>query len=247
MKGLILFLAISCTYVSAFAQWAIPANMRAENTLDRLSDKGGLSRSDLLYGIPMAPGNVVGDNFLDKKWNKATILLYQSEAMIEGQPVKYDIKSDVIEIKTNAGIKILNGDKVKNMVWIDSLTSEPNYFINASEFKKDGVESRGLLEVIVDGNLPLLKKTEIYVKQPTYNAALDAGSKDTKIFQKEAFLYSSDKNLLEIKNKKDVLAAAGDRKAEVETFIKENKININKLPGLKKVFELLNAKQEKSL
>lgn len=236
-----MFLAISCAYVSAFAQWAIPTNMRAENTLDRLSDKGGLSRSDLLYGIPMAPGNLIGDNFLDKKWNKATILLYQSETMIEGHPVKYDIKSDVIEIKTKAGIKILNGDKIKNMVWVDSLTSEPHYFINASEFKKDGVESRGLLEVIVDGTLPLVKKTEIYVKQPTYNAAMDAGSKDTKIFQKEVFLYSSDKNLLVIKNKKDILTAAGERKAEVETFIKENKINTNKLPGLKQVFEFLNA------
>jgi len=242
MKGLILFLAIGFTQVTSFAQWAIPTNMRAENTLDRLSDKGGLSRSDLLYGIPMAPGNVVGDNFLDKKWNRATILLYQSETMIEGNPVKYDIKSDVIEIKTNAGIKILNGDKVKNMVWLDSLTSEPHYFINASEFKKDGIESRGLLEVIVDGTLPLMKKTEIYIKQPTYNAAMDSGSKDTKIFQKEVFLYSSDKNLLVIKNKKDVLAAAGDREEEVEAFIKTNKINTNKLPGLKKVFEFLNAK-----
>lgn len=242
MKGLILFLAIGFTQVTSFAQWAIPTNMRAENTLDRLSDKGGLSRSDLLYGIPMAPGNVIGDNFLDKKWNRATILLYQSETMIEGNPVKYDIKSDVIEIKTNAGIKILNCDKVKNMVWRDSLTSEPHYFINASEFKKDGVESRGLLEVIVDGTLPLMKKTEIYVKKPTYNAAMDAGSKDTKIFQKEVFLYSNDKNLLVIKNKKDVLAAAGDREAEVETFIKTNNINTNKLPGLKKVFEFLNAK-----
>jgi len=237
-----LFFAISFTHISSFAQWAIPTNMRAENTLDRLSDKGGLSRSDLLYGIPMAPGNVIGDNFLDKKWNKATILIYQSETMIEGHPVKYDIKSEVIEIKTNAGIKILRGDKVKNMVWVDSLTSEPHYFINASEFKKEGVESRGLLEVIVDGDLPLLKKTEIYVKQPTYNAAMGSGSKDTKIFQKEVFLYSSDKNLLDINSKKDVLAAAGDRKAEVETFIKENKINTNKLPGLKKVFELLNGK-----
>jgi hypothetical protein len=242
MKVLILFLAVSFTHVTSFAQWAIPTNMRAENTLDRLSDKGGLSRSDLLYGIPMAPGGVVGDNYLDKKWNAATILLYQSETMIEGHPVKYDIKSDIVEIKSKSGIKILGGEKIKNMVWIDSLTSVPQYFVNGAEFKKDGVESRGLLEVLVDGDLPLLKKTEIYVKQPTYNAAMDAGSKDTKIFQKEIFFYSVDKNLMIIKNKKNVLEAAGDRATEVETYIKANKINVNKLPDLKKVFEFLNTK-----
>jgi hypothetical protein len=242
MKSLILFLGMISFSLNSWAQWAIPTQMRAENTLDRLSDKGGLSSSDLLYGIPITPGNVIGDMYLDKKWNAATILLYQSETMIEGYPVKYDIKSDVLEIKSKSGIKILGGEKIKNMVWVDSLTTQPHYFVNAAEFKKDGVPSRGLLEVIVDGDLPLLKKTEIYVKQPTYNAALDAGSKDTKIFQKEIFLYSSDKNLQVIKNKKNVLEASGDRASEVEAFIKANKINVNKLAGLKQVFELLNTK-----
>jgi hypothetical protein len=240
MKILVLGLMIIGFYSKSFGQWAIPANMRAENTLDRLSDKGGLSRSDMLYGIPMAPGKVVGDNYLSKNWNAATILLYQSETMIEGFPVKYDIKSDLIEIKSKSGIKILGCDKIKNLVWIDSINSQPHYFVNASEFKKDGVESRGLLEVVVDGALPLLKQTEIFVKQPTYNAAMDAGSKDTKIFQKDTFFYAREKNLFKIKNKSDVLAAAGDRSAETSSFMKENKININKLPELKRVFEFMN-------
>lgn len=242
MKTLVLGLMVICFSGKTFGQWAIPTNMRAENTLDRLSDKGGLSRSDMLYGIPMAPGNVVGDNYLNKNWNAATILLYQSETMIEGFPVKYDLKSDLIEIKTKSGIKILGCDKIKNLVWIDSINAQPHYFVNASEFKKDGVESRGLLEVVVDGMLPLLKKTEIYVKKPTYNAALDAGSKDTKIFQKETFFYAREKNLFKIKNKSDILTAAGDRSAETSSFIKENKININKLPELKLLFEFLNKK-----
>lgn len=242
MKSLILILSIISFSVDSIAQWAIPKNMRAENTLDRLSDKGGLSRSDLLYGIPMEPGNVIGDNYLDKKWNAATILLYQSETMIEGYPVKYDIKSDVIEIKSKSGIKILNGEKIKNMVWIDSLTAEPHYFVNGAEFKKDNVPSRGLLEVVVDGPIPLLRKMEIYVKQPTYNAAMGSGSQDTKILQKEVLFYSIDKNLFLIKNKKNVLEASGDRAPEVEKFMKENKININKLSELKTVFEFLNPK-----
>jgi len=242
MKTLVLGLMIICFSGKSFGQWAIPTNMRAENTLDRLSDKGGLSRSDMLYGIPMAPGNVVGDNYLNKNWNAATILLYQSETMIEGFPVKYDIKNDLIEIKTKSGVKILGCDKIRNLVWIDSVNAQPHYFVNASEFKKDGVEFRGLLEVLVDGKLPLLKKTEIYIKQPTYNAAMDAGSKDTKIFQRETIFSAKDKNLIKIKNKSDILAIAGDREKETTSFIKENKINTNKLPELRRVFEFLNAK-----
>ena len=243
MKSWILFLVMSSSCVSSFAQWAIPKNMRAENTLDRLSDKGGLSNSDLLYGIPMDPGTVVGDNYLNKNWNVATILLYQTEAMIEGYPVKYDIRSNMLEFNSKYGIKVLSAEKVKNLVWIDSLTSEPHYFVNGAEFSKDQVTSRGLLEVVVDGTLPLLLKTELVVKQPTYNAAMGSGSKDLKIYKKEIFLYAMDKNMMEIKNKKNVLQAAGSRAPEVETYIKENKINVNKLQGLKQVFELLNAKE----
>jgi hypothetical protein len=240
MKILFLVLVVSSFSTGSFAQWSIPAQMRAENTLDRLSDRGGLSNSDILYGVPMSPGKVIGDNYLNKHWNTATILLYQSETMIEGFPVKYDLKSDLIEIKTKSGIKILGSDKIKNIVWIDSVNSVPHYFVSATEFKRDGVESRGLLEVIVDGKLPLLKKTEIFVKQPTYNAALDAGSKDTKIFQKEIYYSAKEKDLIKIKSKNDILLISGDQSAQTSAFMKENKININKLPDLKRVFEFLN-------
>lgn len=49
MKSLILFLGMISFSLNSWAQWAIPTQMRAENTLDRLSDKGGLSSSDLLH------------------------------------------------------------------------------------------------------------------------------------------------------------------------------------------------------
>ncbi len=225
-----------------FGQWAIPAQMRAENTLDRLSDKGGLSNSDILYGVPLPPGKVIGDNYLDKKWNKANILLYQSETVIEGYPIKYDIKSDLVEIKTNAGIKILDIKKIKNIVWVDSITSIPHYFVNAGEFKREGVPSRGLLEVLVDGNIPLVKKTELFVKKPTYNAALDVGTRDTKIYPKETNYYVKDGEMIKVKGKKDISAAAADRANEVESFIKVNKLNVNKETDLIRVFEILNSK-----
>lgn len=241
MKGLLVLLLI-LTQFEVFGQWAIPAQMRAENTLDRLSDKGGLSNSDILYGVPLPPGNVIGDNYLDKKWNKANILLYQSETVIEGYPVKYDVKSDLIEIKTNAGIKILDVKKVKNIVWVDSITSAPHYFVNAGEFKKEGVPSKGLLEVLVDGTLPLVKKTELFVKKPTYNAALDVGTRDTKIYLKEIIYYAIEGEMVKVKGKKDVLAAAGDRANEIESYIKSNKLNMNKEVDLIKVFEFLNSK-----
>lgn len=241
MKKLSIILMLLAGQLTVFGQWAITKQMRAENTLDRLSDKGGLSNSDQLYGIPWEPGGVIGDTYLNKNWNKSTILLYQSETMIEGYPVKYDIKTNLVEIKSPSGIKILDVRKIKNLVWIDSLTSFTHYFVNGNEYKSEGTPVTGLLEVMADGQIPLLKKTGIYVKQPTYNAALDVGSKDVKIYQKEEIFYSKDGQLKRVKNKKDVLAAAGDRFKEVESFIKQNSINVNKETELIKVFDFLNA------
>jgi hypothetical protein len=241
MKGLILVLIVISLVIDAKAQWAIPPNMRAQNTLNRLSEPiRGMSSADLLYGIPMEPGIVIGDNYLDKKWNTATILLYQSETMIEGYPVKYDVKNDLLEIQSRSGIKVLEVKKIKNLVWVDSITTQPHYFVNGAEYRYENSKLLGLLEVIVDGDTPLLKRSELNTKKPTYNAALDVGSKDTKIYFKDVFLYARGKDLYMIKNKEDVLKASGDHSAEVAAFIKENKINTNKQPGLKQVFEYLN-------
>jgi len=241
MKSLQLIFLLLMLHHAGLSQWAIPTQMRAENTLDRLGDPGGLANSDLLYGVPLPPGKVIGDNYLDKKWNKATILLYQSETMIEGYPVKYDIKSNLIEITTSAGIKVLDVKKINSLVWIDSMTLFPRYFVNGSKYKIDGIPVAGLLEVLVDGTFPLLKKTELYVKQPNYNVALDVGSRDAKILQNEFFYYPREGQLTSVKTKKDILNVAEERAAEIDSFIKTNKLNVKKELDLIRVFEKLNS------
>ena len=224
-----------------FGQWAIPANMRASNTMTSISESG-VTAGGTLYGLPGSAGEVIGDYYLNKRWNKASILLYQSETMIEGYPVKYDIKNDLIEIRTSAGIKILDVRKIKNLAWIDSMAIAPQYFVNANEFKKGKKSYSGLMEVMVDGPLPLLKRTELDIREPNYVPALDVGSKDTKILQKSVILYSNSGELIEIKNKKDVLEASGDLSKEVDEYIKANKLNLNKDAGMKRTFEFINSK-----
>lgn len=235
----ILSMLLICDY-SAYSQWAVPANMRAENTLDRLSDKNGLSNSDILYGIPLPPGNVVGDVYFDKKWNAGSIMLYETETLIEGYPMKYDVKSEVLEIKSKAGVKILDTRKIKSLVWKDSLTNIPHYFINGAEFKLEGVPVKGLLEVLVDGKTPLIKRDQIFVKEPTYNVAMGSGSRDTKIYHKVSYYYISNSELIKVKGKKEIIKISSNPVA-TEEYFKSNKINLGKEAGLIKAFEYLNT------
>jgi hypothetical protein len=236
----ILILNLSAQYL--LAQSAIPNQIRATNTIARLSDADGLGRNDLMLGIPMPPGRVIGDTYLDRKWNPGSLLLADSEQMIEGFPIKYDISLDRIEIMAKNGVKVIEGKKIKSMVWKDSITNLPRYFVTARDFKMDGVGLTGFVEVLSDGTTPLLKRTTIVEKQPDYVPALDVGSRDKKILRREMFFYPLSGELIKITNKKTLLSACGDQADDVDSYIKVNKLNVNKEYGLTKTFEYYNSK-----
>ncbi|MBL7875588.1 MAG: hypothetical protein JNL53_07975 [Cyclobacteriaceae bacterium] len=247
MKGrfltvrIIMWTAFVIVLNNGFSQGAMPQQLRAQNTLDQLAAKNNLSGSDILYGMPIPPGQTIGDYYLNKNWNKTTILLYQSEKLLEGYSVKYNLQDDQLEVITNQGIKVLEVSKIKNIVWMDSLTSFTQYFVNGAEYKLGGVPTTNLLEVLVDGDMPLLKKTSLFVKEPTYNVAFDVGSRDKTIYQKSTLYYAQDGTLYKVKGKKDVMEIAGIDKEGVDKFVKSNKLNLNTDSDLIRVFEYLNS------
>ena len=185
MRVIILICVCSFAILHVAAQSVVPPQTRAEFNISRFSGSEGFRVGEMLYGLPAPSGNVVGDVYLSNNWNQSKIQLYENGKIISGFPVKYNLKSDVIEIKSKTGIKILTASKVKTFVILDSISQEERYFVNAMELRHDGTPLTGFLEVIVDGNTPLLKRTYLFEKEPTYNPALDVGSRDTKILKKE--------------------------------------------------------------
>src|SRR5688572_2286463 len=102
MKNLAVFF-LSLVYSSGFTQAVVPPNIRAINTIERLNDFDGLTNGDLMYGIPLPEGKVIGDSYLDTHWKKSTILLYEKDKLIEGFPLRYDIWLDELEINARNG------------------------------------------------------------------------------------------------------------------------------------------------
>lgn len=228
------FLLISTV---SFGQWAIPNQIKAANTLDQIADRDRLGVEDLLYGAPVE-AEVSNDHHLDKKWNTAAILLYESEKLIEGYPVKYDVIGDALEIKARNGIKQLETRKIKSMVWLDSVTNQPCYFINGKEYTKNGVAFSGFIEVLSDGQMPLLKKTNIWAKKSTY----ETEEEYEMIYKTEQLYYSKGKEAYRVGGKKNLLLAFGDAGGEVDTYIRINKLDVSKQKDLQKVFDYYNSK-----
>ncbi|MCB0491936.1 MAG: hypothetical protein KDC93_05915 [Cyclobacteriaceae bacterium] len=224
-----------------WSQNALPPQIRIRQTMDGLSAAGGISRSDLLYGIDTDPGRVLGDYYLDTKWNPSSMLMYGSEKIIEGYPVKYDIEGNAIEVKVGKQVKLIKVSQIESLIWYDSVTMVPRAFVNAKEYTEEGIELSGLLEVLVDGNIPLIKRTTIWVKRPDYVVAFDVGSKDTQINKREVFYYSKGKELFEIKKKKQLIELFGDKGDKVNRFIKVNQLNIKEQRGLVNAFLHYNS------
>ncbi|HMR57118.1 MAG TPA: hypothetical protein PLM56_08595 [Cyclobacteriaceae bacterium] len=236
--SLIVLLAVFCLH-NVWGQSSVPTQIRAQWTMDRLTDVNGLGNSDLLYGIPMQPGTVVGNVYADKKWNKTTILLNESDNLLEGYWLKYNLQEQTVEVKTSTGVKIIDGARIRSMVWIDSLTKETHYFISSTPYTYQGTKLTGLLEVLVDGTTPLFKYYRISIIKPTYNVAMGSGSKDIKILINETYFGKKGDELIQIKSGKD-LSLIPEITNEVDNHIKANKLSPKKEPDLIRIFEFMN-------
>lgn len=221
----------------------VPANIRAANTLDRLSARDGIGSNDLMYGIPLPPGKVIGDTYLDTRWHAATLMLFDQEKMLNGYPVRYDIKNNELEIKAKNGIKVISGDKIKSFVWVDSLTKEPTYFVNANAYQIPGEESvSGFYEVVSEGEITVLKRTFLVVKKANYVVQFDMGSKDDHILKKQKYYYLQGNTLIELpSSRKKLVPLFGSHASEMSEYIKQNALSTSEENHIQAIFDHYNA------
>lgn len=241
MKTL-LFIAISLFSGLLFAQknGTIPPIIRAQNTLDDMS-RGPIGSNTVLYGIPMREPELIGDFYIDEKWNVTTVLLH-NDKLIENCQARFDLKSNILEVKAdNKTLKALDLEKIKSIVWLDASTSNPRYFINAKDYTVDGTKLVGLLEVLSDGEVPLFEYISVSVKRADYNVALDVGSKDDKVIKKEILYYSFNRELIKLSGKKSLERAFGEKFDQMITYAKNEGLSFSKKPHLINLFDYFNS------
>jgi hypothetical protein len=217
---------------------SVPDNVRAANAVDAIIDFT-VSPGFLLYGIPEVSGEVVGSAYLNNEWKKCTLKHVGKNKEFIIPECKVNLYSNQIEVNYNNAMRAIDGFKVESFV----LTNEgEQVYKNASAFKINGVPQVGFLEVLVDGNNPLYKKTEVRIKKPDYNIALNVGSKNTKIIKEESLYMAQGYELVNvksIKNKKFSLIF-GDTASSVEKFIGENSLRLSQEADLILIFQYAN-------
>jgi hypothetical protein len=235
-------LLLACCCTSLFAQnAAIPQALRASMTLNRISTLNAYGNA--IGGIPLPPGKVIGDTYISKNWNQGSVLLYQSETIIEGYPLRFDIEQNELEIDTKSGVKVLAADKIRNFTWIDSLTRKPVFYVNAKEYVDEtSTPLSGFFEVISEGTLLVMKKTTLSVRKANYVKEFDTGSRDDKIMKNDLFYYAQGNKVMPLAtSRKKFLPIFGDKAEKVKEFIDVNGMNLKEVHHLQAIFEYYNS------
>lgn len=223
---------------------ALNKTIRATNIQHTLTTRPDFQGGNMIYGIPDAPKQLLGNYYLDPKWNKSTLMLYKDEKILNDQWVRYNIASNQFEVYTPKDDRVttIPGLRVQNLVWIDSVHKVPRYFINGMDLKENGTPISGFYEVLVDGQIPLVKRTIASVKKSNYNTALMLGNKDDEIKKRDSYYYIVDDKVVEVpRKKKQFLNLFDDKSSEVENFIGQNKLNLKDVQGLYMVFSYYNS------
>ena len=122
---------------------------RRANVLNRMMDPNSIRSGSIPSILPPAAPDVKGDVYLTPDYRLTTFVLYDNEKLIEGYSSKYDINKNEFDLRTPQGVRVLPGNKVKSLVWIDSLSKQPQYFFNYQDVKnEEGVHYIGFFQLL---------------------------------------------------------------------------------------------------
>lgn len=224
---------------------ALQKTIRATNIAELFTKRPNFIGGNQVFGIPPEPKRLEGNFYLDPKWNKASILLYRDYEVLEGYFARYNISTNTFELRVDEEdmITTLPGLRVQNIVWIDESANVPRYFVNGMDLKEDGVPISGFFEVLVEGQLPLVRRTIASIRSSNYNEALMVGERNDQVKKRNSYYYIKDKNIYEVPtSRKKLVAIFGEQSEEMESFIKDNSLNIKSPSGLFALFIQYNSR-----
>ena len=229
---------IGLTLLSILVLTAAPSFVQAQ--LTAAAPKTTPSFVYLLNGMPLArpASGIIGNIYYNEEWAACTFTISETNQVIDGYDGRYNIYFDELDVSTNTGEKAIESRKIKNFTLGERKKSS---FVNANGYTLDGTPLKGFLEVLVDGPVSLFKRHSLVIKDPDYNPALSAGSHDSKIIKEFELLYANGTELSKAKNKKKIMASFGDKRAQVESYLKANPTSFSDEAGLVNIFTYYNS------
>lgn len=204
----------------------------------------------VIYGKGMQGGGMQGDAYLDTAWHASTIWFYvtavrrydpKASDSISGYPIRVNLLDQIVEFDMGENVKGVDPSAIRRILYQGA--SGPVFLVNTRTFGADQQDLPGFFQTLATGEMTLLKYTRLIVTKPTYNVALDVGSKDTKLFKRdEYYLFETKGQLQKVKlNKKQLLAAMARRKARLERLIDKERLDLGSEAGAIRLVQAYNT------
>ena len=228
-------LILMFSIISSFAQNEVNTNTISSNY------SAGTS-ANIITEIPFQKGETKGSVYVAEDWYSGSMEL-TDDRIIANYPLKYNIRTNEIEINTEEGIRIVNSSMIKDFAWMNT-TKGVEIFENCKTYTANNSDLKltGFFQVLVSGKTKLLIKSKVDLVEANYNVAMNAGSKSDKFVKKDDYYIYKDEKLHKIyKTKGSVLSVLQDQKKVLKKYAKQNKLKFRVIEDLVKIVEHYNT------
>ena len=177
---------------------------------------------------------IEGTPYLNEEFVKGTVIINDS-VQLEDVPLRYDIYRDRIQFMHNEEI-ILEIDISKNITF-----DFGDHLFVIQDYLEDKEKKRGVLELLLDGQVRLYKKYDVVFKPATKAIGFKDPEPDRFERKDDKYLIAIEDGLPEIvRRKNDVFQILKSCKPDIEEYAKNNKLKPKPGKGLTQLVEYCN-------
>jgi hypothetical protein len=214
----------------------------AQNPPPGFNSIGNILQVNLPYNAVVKSENYVETNqkeYLYEQWKQGEVF-YNSSSSIKYDMLKYNIKKDVVEIYIKDRVEYLHPTQSSGFSLNDN-SNYSNVFVSASINNEQG-SPKFYMELLSNGKIKLLLHRTIKKNILPGNSAINLPPKEVVEVSKNYYVVFENNSSVKLKpNKKQVLLALNEKKAEVEEFVKKNQLKYNNTQHLIKIFNFYNS------
>lgn len=182
--------------------------------------------------------DVKGSPYFYNDWLKGDVIM-SDDVVHQNMDLRYNLVDDQLYFKSSNQSVLTFADPVKQFT-----INAPEGSIQVLTFRKGyqnipGTTSTSFLEILTEGKTQLLKKfsKKIQTENVYPNTSTDKFFTETKTY----YIFKDGKGILIRLDKKSIISALSNKQTELETYIKQNNLNLKDDEDLRKLITYYNS------
>lgn len=234
MRTLLMAMLFTMVCTIAFSQ----TTNQEISILDRNVNPG-----QVINELPLPPPGMEGSFYLNENWLTGDFTITNSDKLYKNFPLRYDLKNQLLEIENNDQTKICTLPVLRTFSYRNHNNEIESYINTELIDDANKILPKSIAQVLYEDKLMLIGVPYVEVKDPTYVPAIDMGNRNQKILKKIDYYVINNARAHKITGPsfKKNEGIFGNKKSDVENYIKENRLKFNKEDDLVKIFNYYNS------